>query len=286
MSQVGQPVVAVAGGATTGIGLSPGRDDELAGGDGFSRGMNDEAGRGDFDSVDGAFQSQGRPRSMQAIDEGLLDIESAVACGEDFASRLDFGGDPLVMKELDDIARTKDGERVAKKSAGRPNACMMPTASVSWVMLQRVPPDIRIFTPGLEFFSSKRVRKPRSAARVAARRPAAPAPMTTTSTESNWSQAARLLGKGNMPLAMLGSAPLCWRTTTLLHPLEEEILNVEIDDKKHQCQDASETDAGDGFEDSFIGLSAEDSLVEEKNHVPTVEDRYGQEVDNGEVDVD
>src|SRR5437870_12916387 len=48
-------------------------------------------------------------------------------------------------------------------------------------MLHRVPPDIRIFTPGLRFFSSRRVRRPRSAAWMAAISPAAPAPITATS---------------------------------------------------------------------------------------------------------
>src|SRR5262245_45404429 len=55
----------------------------------------------------------------------------------------------------------------------------MPRLSVAWVMLQRVPPDMRIFTPGLRFFSRSNVRRPRSAARSAAINPAAPAPTTT-----------------------------------------------------------------------------------------------------------
>src|SRR5439155_116627 len=57
----------------------------------------------------------------------------------------------------------------------------MPRLSVAWVMLQRVPPDMRILTPGRRFFSRSSVRAPCSAARMAARRPAAPAPSTTTS---------------------------------------------------------------------------------------------------------
>ncbi len=57
----------------------------------------------------------------------------------------------------------------------------MPAASQSCVMLHRVPPDIRILTPGLRFFSSSSVRRPRSAAREAASKPAAPAPITVTS---------------------------------------------------------------------------------------------------------
>src|SRR5687768_15154409 len=57
----------------------------------------------------------------------------------------------------------------------------MPRLSVACVMLQRVPPDIRILTPGFLFFSRRRVRWPRSAARRAATNPAAPAPMTITS---------------------------------------------------------------------------------------------------------
>src|SRR5687767_5051760 len=61
---------------------------------------------------------------------------------------------------------------------------MTPRASVSCVMLQRVPPEIRIFTPALVFFSKSSVRFPRSAARIAAINPAAPAPAMTTSYTS------------------------------------------------------------------------------------------------------
>src|SRR4051812_32461249 len=52
-------------------------------------------------------------------------------------------------------------------------------------MLQRVPPDMRILTPGFRFFSRRRVRLPCSAAAMAAMRPAAPAPMTTISQASS-----------------------------------------------------------------------------------------------------
>src|SRR5436190_13760811 len=52
-------------------------------------------------------------------------------------------------------------------------------------MLQRVPPDMRILTPGLRFFSSSRTRRPASAARIAAINPAAPAPITTTSQNAS-----------------------------------------------------------------------------------------------------
>lgn len=48
-------------------------------------------------------------------------------------------------------------------------------------MLQRVPPDIRIFTPSFRFFSSNSVFRPRSPALAAAMSPAAPAPITMTS---------------------------------------------------------------------------------------------------------
>ena len=57
----------------------------------------------------------------------------------------------------------------------------MPRRSVAWVMLHRVPPDMRIFTPALRFFSNSTTRRPRSAARAAASIPAAPAPITATS---------------------------------------------------------------------------------------------------------
>src|SRR5207237_750567 len=57
----------------------------------------------------------------------------------------------------------------------------MPRLSVAWVMLQRVPPDMRILTPGLRFFSRSSTRRPCSAALIAAISPAAPAPTTMTS---------------------------------------------------------------------------------------------------------
>jgi len=44
-----------------------------------------------------------------------------------------------------------------------------------------VPPDIRILTPGLRFFSTSNVRTPRWAAVAAAIKPAAPAPTTINS---------------------------------------------------------------------------------------------------------
>jgi hypothetical protein len=50
-------------------------------------------------------------------------------------------------------------------------------------MLQRVPPDIRIFTPAFRFFSNSNVRRLRSALRADANNPAAPAPTTITSKQ-------------------------------------------------------------------------------------------------------
>src|SRR5438132_1279107 len=70
----------------------------------------------------------------------------------------------------------------------------MPRLSVAWVMLQRVPPDIKILTPGLRFFSKSTVRRPRSAVRIAASKPAAPAPITTTSHHAAPIAAMRELG--------------------------------------------------------------------------------------------
>ena len=63
----------------------------------------------------------------------------------------------------------------------RPKADTIPRASVFCVMLHRVPPDIKILTPVLEFFSSSNTLFPRSPADVAANNPAAPAPIMMTS---------------------------------------------------------------------------------------------------------
>lgn len=95
-----------------------------------------------------------------------------------------------------------------------------------------------------------------------------------------------LLENGERPLAMLGASPHFRVASCLLHPLEEEILDVEIDDKEHEREDAGEADAGDGFENSLVGLTPEDSLVEQEDHVPTIENGDGQEVDDSKVDVD
>src|SRR5258708_1980107 len=47
-------------------------------------------------------------------------------------------------------------------------------------MLHRVPPDIRILTPGRRFFSTRSTRRPRSAARNPATNPPPPAPRVAT----------------------------------------------------------------------------------------------------------
>src|SRR3712207_796815 len=52
-----------------------------------------------------------------------------------------------------------------------------------FVKLQRPPPDMRIFLPGLFELSTSSTRRPREAAVSAHIRPAAPAPMITTSVE-------------------------------------------------------------------------------------------------------
>ena len=57
-----------------------------------------------------------------------------------------------------------------------PNASTMPRLSQSWVMLHRVPPDMRILTPAFLPFSNSSTLRPRSAAWIAAINPAAPAP--------------------------------------------------------------------------------------------------------------
>src|SRR5690606_37164944 len=52
------------------------------------------------------------------------------------------------------------------------------------VKLQRPPPDMRIFLPGLLAWSSSSTRRPRAPASAAHIRPAAPAPTITTSVLS------------------------------------------------------------------------------------------------------
>src|SRR4051812_25039285 len=59
----------------------------------------------------------------------------------------------------------------------------------------RVPPDIRILTPGRPVFSSSSTRAPASAALIAAVSPAAPAPTTATSWGGSRSRRVRV-GRG------------------------------------------------------------------------------------------
>src|SRR5690606_27771071 len=61
----------------------------------------------------------------------------------------------------------------------------LPRRSVAWGSLQRVPPDIRMFTPGLAVFSSPSVRRPSSAPRVEAKRSAVSAPTTRPCPEGD-----------------------------------------------------------------------------------------------------
>ena len=92
----------------------------------------------------------------------------------------------LVSTPSDSIFRiTSSGESAAKADrrnlpCRRPNASAMPRASQLWVMLQRVPPDIKILTPIFVFFSRTKTRRPRTPALAAAINPAAPAPTTIT----------------------------------------------------------------------------------------------------------
>jgi len=88
------------------------------------------------------------------------------------------------VKQLDQLARPQGTEGRVQKPSLRAEAGDDSRASVAWVRLQRVPPDMRILAPGLRFFSSSSVRRPRSAARLAAIKPAAPAPTTMTSQDS------------------------------------------------------------------------------------------------------
>ena len=105
-----------------------------------------------------------------------------VADGKNLARRLDLGRHAFGFEQLDQVARPESGQgRVQETALAAVGSRMMPRLSVACVRLQRVPPDIRILTPGLRFFSKSSVRRPRSAARAAASNPAAPAPMTTNS---------------------------------------------------------------------------------------------------------
>src|SRR3954469_3999141 len=91
-----------------------------------------------------------------------------------------------------------------RNEPAEPNAAMIPAASQLCVMLQRVPPDIRILTPGLRFFSIRRVRRPRSALHEAASKPAAPAPTTMTSYEVAGSKCGMSPVAISRPAAKLG----------------------------------------------------------------------------------
>ena len=90
----------------------------------------------------------------------------------------------------------------------------MPRSSQSWVRLQRVPPEIRILTPGLRFFSTSSVRRPSSASRVAASKPGRPGAdddgliFHVTSTDS---------ARGHVPQTPAGVGPLLLERPPLGH---------------------------------------------------------------------
>jgi hypothetical protein len=92
-----------------------------------------------------------------------------------------FVGTPSTRKNSTVSRGLKFANAECKNLPFAPKASMIPRLSQSCVTLQRVPPDMRILTPAFFPFSSSSTRRPRSAAKVAANSPAAPAPRMTAS---------------------------------------------------------------------------------------------------------
>ena len=140
-----------------------------------------EAGRAFLEVAQRFFEGQRLAATAQPPQQGVQNVRGPVADGEDFAGFLHLDGDALGLEQGDRVLDTEGGEGGMEEMARRPVGGTMPRLSVAWVTLQRVPPDMRILTPGLRSFPAAGPRRPRSAARTAATSPAAPAPTTTTS---------------------------------------------------------------------------------------------------------
>ena len=108
MPQAGQHAVAVAGGAAAGIGLAAGRQDNPPGANAAPRRGQSKARRQRLEVAQRFFQGQDSSGTVQAAQQGIQDVTGLVADGEDFAGRLDLGGDALGLEEVEAIL---DAER-------------------------------------------------------------------------------------------------------------------------------------------------------------------------------
>ena len=158
----GEPGVAVAGRAATRITLAAGRDDQLLAAQSFASVVttrNRSPPRSTF--VTGSSRASSAPLRSQPSRAGRRahrppDRSAEKSCRP---ARL---WSPALRRGTVRPARAARAPPAAnaETSPAEPNAAMMPAASQSCVMLQRVPPDINIFTPGLRFFSTSSVRRP------------------------------------------------------------------------------------------------------------------------------
>ena len=134
-----------------------------------------------LDCIHWFVQREFRAASLKPPEQGVENVDCPIALRKDFSTLLQSWWQVLPLRANRPNLAGQGCERRMQKRPAEPNAAMIPAASQLCVILQRVPPDIKIFTPGLRFFSSSSVRRPRSALRAAANSPAAPAPTTTTS---------------------------------------------------------------------------------------------------------
>ncbi len=185
------PSVTVSRRAATGITQPTGGEDHVGGTEHLTFDNHLPAcsrftrGCGSMHTPHGTSQTEHGSRPFHAAQKRLLDVERPVAGGKDLPCFLPFGGDPLCcLDQGHQIRRAEPRQRGVQERPLLPNAATIPRTSVACVRLQRVPPDMRIFTPGLVFFSRSSTLNPRSAPRAAASRPAGPAPITTTSHRS------------------------------------------------------------------------------------------------------
>ena len=123
-------------------------------------------------------------RCVQPPQQRVENIGGTVADRKDFAGFFNFRRHALVFDQLDQIGRRKRGQsRMQKVALLAISPDDAPFVGRMRQIAARVPPDIRIFTPGRRFFSTSSVRSSacgRFRGRDQAR---GPAPTTTTSNE-------------------------------------------------------------------------------------------------------
>ena len=181
MSESCNPLVTLSRCSATGIGTAARRNNESFGCHRALAGRDSKTVIRPADVCHCFVDCEEAAASLQPAEKGPQHIGGLVADRKDLSGRLGLGQDAFGLDQFNEVARAQSGEGRVQEL---PLLAKRLDDAVRVGGLGEVaagPPDMRILTPGRRFFSSRRVLCPRSAARVAASNPAAPAPTTTTS---------------------------------------------------------------------------------------------------------